>query len=132
DMGEFSVSIEMPPGTSLDGMSEEAIKVDNMIRSNPEVSTTVMFIGGRSGQSNVGTFFVNMVPSKERELNTTQFKEKVREQLKDFAYMRPIVKDIDMMGGGIRPFTMNIVGTDLVEIEKVSEKVLEKLKDHPG
>lgn len=132
DMGEFSVSIELPPGTSLDGMAEEALKVDQLIRSNKEVLTSVMFVGGQSGQSNVASFFVNMVPSKQRAINTTQFKERVRGQLKAFSHARPIVKDVDTMGGGMRPFTLNIVGSDLKKIEEISEKVLAKLKAHPG
>ena len=132
DTGEFSVSIEMPPGTSLDGMAEEAHKVDAALRKNPEVLTSVMFVGGQSGQSNIASFFVNMVPSKERKINTTDFKERVRGQLKEFAYARPIVKDVDMMGGGMRPFTINIIGTDLKKLEEVSNELLAKLKNHPA
>ncbi len=132
DTGEFSVSIEMPPGTSLDGMAEEAQKVDAALRKNPEVLTSVMFVGGQSGQSNIASFFVNMVPSKERKINTTDFKERVRGQLKEFAYARPIVKDVDMMGGGMRPFTINIIGTDLKKLEEVSNELLAKLKNHPA
>lgn len=132
DTGEFSVSVEMPPGTSLDGMAEEARKVDAVLRKNPEVLTSVMFVGGQSGQSNVASFFVNMVPSKERKINTTDFKERVRAQLKEFAYARPIVKDVDMMGGGQRPFTINIIGTDLKKLEDVSNQLLAKLKTNPA
>jgi HAE1 family hydrophobic/amphiphilic exporter-1 len=132
DTGEFSVTVEMPPGTSLDGMAEEARKVDAVLRKNPEVSTSVMFVGGQSGQSNVASFFVNMVPSKERKINTTDFKERVRAQLKEFAYARPIVKDVDMMGGGQRPFTINIIGTDLKKLEDVSNQLLAKLKTNPA
>lgn len=132
DTGEFSVSIEMPPGTSLDGMAEEAQKIDAALRKNPEVLTSVMFVGGQTGQSNVASFFVNMVPSKQRKINTTDFKERVRSQLKEFAYARPIVKDVDMMGGGMRPFTINIIGTDLKKLEEVSNELLAKLKNHPA
>ncbi|MBL7543356.1 MAG: efflux RND transporter permease subunit [Bdellovibrionaceae bacterium] len=132
DTGEFSLSIETPPGTSLDGMSDEATKVDTVLRSNSEVLTSVMFVGGQNGQPNMATFFVNMVPRKDRKVNTTEFKERVREQMKQFAHLRPLVKDVDMMGGGIRPFTINIVGTDLKKIEEVSSQVLAKLKNHPA
>lgn len=132
DTGEFSVSIDMPPGTSLEAMSEVAVKIDETMRANKEVLTSVMFIGGQTGQSNVATFFVNLVPSKERKMNTSEFKNVIREQLKPFAYARPLVKDVDMVGGGLRPFTLNIVGTDLKKIEEISNKLLAKLKNHPA
>lgn len=132
DTGEFTVSVDMPPGTSMDAMTEVARKIDEKMRSNKEILSSVMFIGGQSGQSNVATFFVNLVPSKERNVNTSEFKAIVREQLKEFAFARPLVKDVDLMGAGQRPFTLNIVGTDMKQIEEVSNKVLEKLKNHPA
>lgn len=131
DMGEFSVSLDLPPGTNLEGMSEVANKVDSVIRSNKEVDQSVMFVGSQTG-ANKTTFFIQMVPSDKRKLNTTQFKEKMREQLKQFKYANPIVKDIDMVGGGWRPFNLNIVGDDIVELEKIGNIVYEKLKNHPG
>lgn len=134
DQGEFSVSLEMPPGTSLQAMSDVSLKVDSKLRANPEVKTTVLIVGsgGAVAESNKTTFFVNMVPSKERKINTSDFKAKVREQLKEFAFATPIVKDIDNVGGGMRPFMLNISGDNLEELQKVSQQVYEKLKTHPG
>jgi HAE1 family hydrophobic/amphiphilic exporter-1 len=132
DMGEFSVSLEMPPGTSLAGMYEVAEKVDAEIRKNPEVESSVMIVGNSQGEANKTTFFVNMVPSKRRRINTSDFKEKVRQQLKPYAYALPIVKDIDMVGGGQRPFNVNIVGSDLKEVERYANQLFDRLKTHPG
>ncbi len=132
DNGEFMVSIEMPPGTSLDRMSEVTKQVDDVIRSNKEIEKSVSLIGMR-GEANSSTFFIGLVPSKERRgVTTTAVRNRVRDQLKPFAYAKPVVKDFDMMGGGIRPFSLNIVGTDLKQIEDISQKVFEKLKIHPG
>lgn len=132
DMGEFSVSLDMPPGTSINAMSEVAIEVDKIMRANPEVADAVMIIGGRTGEANKAQFFVTMVPSGQRKINTSDFKDKVREQLKPFSQARPIVKDIDMVMGGQRPFNLNIIGTDLAQIEEISNQVYEKLKNHPA
>lgn len=132
DTGEFSVALDMPPGTNLDAMTEITKQVDEALRSNKEVETSVMIVGGRTGESNKAQFFVTMVPSKQRELTTSQFKDKVREQLKPFARANPIVKDVDMMGGGQRAFMVNIVGSDLEELEKAANEVYAKIKDHPG
>jgi len=134
DTGEFNVSLEAEPGTSIEGMSEIANKIDSLIRANKEVRQSVMFVGDmQTLQSNKASFFVTMVPFKERKgLSTTDFKARIREQLKPYAQYRPIVKDIDNVGGGQRPFTMNINGSDLPTVQREAQKVYEWLKDNPA
>ncbi len=132
DYGEFSVALDMPPGTSLVAMTEAAGKIEYRIRENKDVASTVLTVGSKEGESNIASFFVELVPSKQRKVNTSQFKSMVREQLKEFAYANPIVKDVDMVMGGQRPFNLNIIGTDLEELEKFSRQVFERIKDHPG
>lgn len=133
DSGEFVVSVDLKPGTSLDGMNEVALKVDSVIRSNKEVLNTVLTVGDNNGQPEKANFFVNLVPSKQRKgINTSQFKERLRGQLKPFAYANPAVKDFDAVGGGQRPFNVNIVGEDMAEIQKYSQMLFQKLKHHPA
>ncbi|MCM2278055.1 MAG: efflux RND transporter permease subunit [Oligoflexia bacterium] len=132
DIGEFQVVLDMPPGTSLDAMHKVAGEVDQVLRSNAEVETAVMFVGSATNGPNYATFFVNMIPSKQRKINTTDFKARVREQLGRFAFAKPKVQDIDMVGGGMRPFSLNISGNDLAELEKIANAAYAKLKNHPG
>jgi HAE1 family hydrophobic/amphiphilic exporter-1 len=133
DTGEFIVTIELPPGTNLNGTHEVAKKIDDIIRSNREVLRSVMIVGSPRASASVGTFFIELVPSKERRgINTTAVKDKLRGQLKQFADVKPIIKDVDMVGVGMRPFTVNIIGDDLKEIEKYANLLFAKLKDHPA
>lgn len=133
DAGEFMVSIDQKPGTSLDGMNEVAKKVDHLVRSNKEVEFTVLQVGDKNGQPEKASIFVTLVPSKQRPgFNTTAIKGRVREQLKVYSEANPAVKDIDTVGGGQRPFNINIVGDDMKEIEKYSNLLLAKIKNHPA
>ncbi|MBC7429252.1 MAG: efflux RND transporter permease subunit [Bacteriovorax sp.] len=133
DAGEFMVSIDQKPGTSLDGMNDLAKKVDTLIRSNKEVDFTVMQVGDQNGQPEKASIFVTLVDSKKRPgLNTTAVKARVRELLKVYKDANPAVKDIDSVGGGQRPFNVNIVGDDMKEIEKYSGLLLEKIRHHPA
>jgi HAE1 family hydrophobic/amphiphilic exporter-1 len=93
-----------------------------------------MFVGsGQTLEANKASFFVTMIPYKQRkDLSTTDFKARLREQLKPYAQYRPIVKDIDNVGGGQRPFTMNINGSDLEVVQKEAQKVFEWLKTNPA
>lgn len=132
DNGEFAIDLDMPPGTSLEKMSEVALAVDEKLRARPEVVDSIMTIGNSDGEANVATFFVTLVGRHERKMNTSEFKELMRGELKSFSYANPVVKDIDMVSGGLRPFNLNISGTNLQEIESIAKEIFAKLKDHPA
>ena len=132
DFGEFVVSMDLPPGTSLDEMGKVAGQVEAAVRAKPEVALTSMSVGGRDGQPNVAEIFVNLVSSKKRSMNTSEFKEYLRGELKPFAFANPIVKDLDIVAGGQRPFNVSIIGSDMKQLEQVSQALFEKLKVHPA
>ncbi|MCX6117470.1 MAG: efflux RND transporter permease subunit [Proteobacteria bacterium] len=132
DNGEFAVALDLPPGTSLERMNEVSLQVDSVIRARPEVAVSLLTVGNREGQSNKAEFYISLVSSKKRSINTTQAKELIRADLKEFKFANPVVKDIDGVGGGWRPFNVNIVGTDLDLIEKYSMQLFEKIKNHPA
>jgi HAE1 family hydrophobic/amphiphilic exporter-1 len=109
-------------------MAGVAHQIDEQIRKNPEVTQVTVTVGSRDGSANKAQAFIQLVDSKLRKENTSQFKDKIREQLKPFAYANPKVKDIDYVGGGQRPFNLNIVGPDLDKLEKYGQMAFEKLK----
>ena len=130
--GEFGVALDMPPGTNLTKMDEVARAVDTVIRKHPEIETSLLTVGNREGAPNVAEFYIHLVPSKKRDKNTSAVKELIRADLKEFSYANPVVKDIDAVGGGWRPFNVNIVGTDLDEVARVGQELMAKIKDHPA
>jgi HAE1 family hydrophobic/amphiphilic exporter-1 len=133
DAGEFSVAMDLKPGTSLDGMNKVGREVDEIVRKNKEVAYTVLNIGDKNGQPEKANIFVKLVPSKQRKgTNTSAFKEIIRGQLKPYAYANPAVKDIDAVGGGQRPFNVNLIGENIKELEDYSGQLLAKLENHPA
>ncbi|MNJ92830.1 Multidrug resistance protein MdtC [compost metagenome] len=133
DSGEFTVTLEMQPGTSLDGMNEVSTKVDKVLHDNPEVNYTTMIVGSIYGESNKAQFYVRMKDGKERgPLSTEQFRDKIRGQLTSFADANPVVKKYDASGGmGTQPFILNIISADPKDLETYGTKILEKLKQDP-
>ncbi len=132
DSGEFGISLQTAAGTNLDTMQKLATEVDEIVRKNSEVETSVLTVGTRDGESFKATYFISLVPSRQRGLNTSQMKDKIREQLTPYKYAKPLVKDIDNVGGGQRPFNINIAGSDLKEVEAVANALFAKIKDHPA
>ncbi|MCM0605886.1 MAG: efflux RND transporter permease subunit [Xanthomonadaceae bacterium] len=133
DAGEFSVAMDLPPGTSLDETNVTALKMDKIIRDNPEVAVSSLTVGSKDGASNQANFYVKLIPYSERPgITTSIFKEELRTQLKELSFANPKVGDYDAVGGGQRPFNMNIVGLDQKQIEKIGLELLEYLKKMPG
>jgi len=132
DNGEFTITLELPPGASLDAMQKAGFEVDRILRAHPEVETSLLIVGNTDGESNVSTFFVRMVPTKQRSISTTQLKEKLRTELVSFAYANPIVKDYDAIGGGQRPFNVVLIGDNLKELNDFSDQLFQRLKKHPA
>ncbi|MBL7714025.1 MAG: efflux RND transporter permease subunit [Bdellovibrionales bacterium] len=134
DAGEFSIGLDLPPGTNLNAMSETARKIDQVVRAHKEVLLTSLTIGNRDGEPNVADIYVKLVPSKERKVNTSQMKEVLRDELKnpDYARANPKVKDFDAVGGGQRPFNLAIVAQDQAALEKIATQAFDKLKNHPA
>jgi len=132
DNGEFSVNLDLPAGTSIEGMSEISHKVDALLREDKAIFQTVLTIGSQDMQSNVAEIFIKLVPRDQRSMNTSQYKDFVREKLKPFANANPQVSDnggSNSSGSGNRPFSLNIIGSNLEDVEKFSTQVLGKLKD---
>jgi hydrophobic/amphiphilic exporter-1 (mainly G- bacteria), HAE1 family len=132
DSGEFSVGLDMPPGTSLERMRDRSLEIEKTLKAHPEVVNTVLSVGSRLGEKNKAEFYVYLTPFGKRTKSTSDVKAEIRELLKAQTDVNPKVKDIDYVGGGMRPFTLNITGQDLKQIEEITMKTLAKLKDHPA
>lgn len=130
EMGEFELSLDLPPGTSLNAMNGAALEVDRKIREIPEIERTVLTVGNKDGEPNVADYYVELVNFKKRLLTTSQVKEKVRTVLKDFRQYNPRVKDVDRIGAGQRPFNVNVISQNQLELEETSNKLFAFLKQH--
>ncbi len=131
--GELSVSLELAPDSSLDATNDVARKVDEIIRANSEVELSAMSVGSGSSQSNKSSLYVRLKPGKVRKISTTEFKEKLRQQLKEFSFAHPIVKDYDPSsnGGKGQPFSLTLISSDQKLLEDYSEKIYQKLQLDP-
>jgi len=132
DVGEFTIALEMQPGTNLEEMDRISKKIDEEIRKYKEVKTSLLIVGQNDGEANRASFYVNLVPAKERKINTIEFKNLLRKDLEKYKMANPLVKDFDPIGGGDRPFSLTIIGDNDEELERISKLFYEKIKNHPS
>lgn len=131
DSGEVSVTLELEPGSSLDGTTAVGREVDKIILSNPEVNFTVWNAGNLYNEANKADFIV--ILKEKRDITTLDFREKLRGQL---AHLKekanPIVKKFDASGAsGGQPITLNLVSPDPKLLEESANKVLEFMRNDP-
>ncbi len=133
DNGEITISLELPADSSLDATSNVGLKIDEIVRKNPEVELSAVSAGTMSRQAQRGELYVKLKPKKERNISTTAFKEKLRGQIKDFKFANPVVKDFDPSGGASRgqPFNLFLISANKDSLEKYASMLLTKLKEDP-
>ncbi|MDW8306358.1 MAG: efflux RND transporter permease subunit [Leptospiraceae bacterium] len=130
DTGEFLISLELPPGTSLDGTREVTEEIVQKLAVFPEIDILAAVVGTSDGLSNQATIMVRMVELKYRKISTDEMKKRFREILKNYAFARPSVNDYSPVGGGVQyPFNLNLMGQDLQQLEEYAKKLQHKLAE---
>ncbi|ARI81297.1 efflux RND transporter permease subunit [Microcystis sp. LEGE 00066] len=77
DTGLSTISLELPPGATLNDTVAVANQVNSLLQKNPAVAN-VLAIPGDSGRVNTGLIYVNLVPKEQRSLTQRQFEEQTR------------------------------------------------------
>ncbi|MBM3579291.1 MAG: efflux RND transporter permease subunit [Alphaproteobacteria bacterium] len=127
--GELSITLELSADMSLDTTTKAMLAIEQIIRANPEVELSASTSGSGSSQSNRGEIYIKLKPGEIRKITTTAFKDKLRTQLKDFAYANPIIKDYDPSGVSYgQPFNLLLISTNQNALNDYAAKVLAELK----
>ncbi len=134
DIGEFTVTLELPVGSSLAATHQLSKKVEATIKETPQVDLVSMTVGSSALESNKADFYVHLVSKKERKgLSTTEVKEIVRSRLKAFSAQAIIaVSDVDISGGGQKPLNLYLVGDNLDELAAYALALQKKVAEVPG
>ncbi len=133
DIGEYSVTIEMPVGTSLEGTFTFSKEVEAVLRNIKGVALVSMTVGSAQYEANKSTFFVKLVPRAERDQTTTQMKVLTREKLAEFSKRAvTAVSDIDISGAGQKPLNLFLVGDNLDELSAFAIKLQDRIKQIKG
>lgn len=129
DLGEFSVTMELPVGTSLEGTNSFAKTIESKIKSLPQVDLVSMTVGSNTYESNKADFYVHLVDKKARKgLSTNDVKELLRKELSPFKEQANLaITDVDISGGGQKPLNLFIVGDNLDELAPYALAIQKKV-----
>jgi len=133
DQGEFVIGFEAPPGTSIEATAQIAKEIENNLSGMQEIALIATVVGSDSGESNVGSIGIRLVPVNERSISTFRAKDLVRERLAPYAKYQVSVNDYGVVGGAgagtfQKSFVVNLVGDDSAQVEAYARKVLPKIQ----
>jgi len=142
DIDFFVIEIEMPRGTALSVTDSFIKKIEERLVNREDVENFVTSVGSSfsldvgettSVTSNIGSIVVNLVDEKERNLKSYEVSDEIRLVLSDMQDEARITIE-DPEGGPPtgEPVAVRVVGPDLSELSKVSDRIKDVLKEVSG
>ena len=139
DRGEFSVSVEMPPGTSIEDNNQTTLRIEKILAGMPEVEKVFTGVGSQESGSltfssnNLTQLNVALVPKNRRKRSTTEVGEEIKRQLFEIPGVKAYVLPIGMFGSANQSaLQIGIYGTDNASISRAAIQVSDVLKSVSG
>jgi HAE1 family hydrophobic/amphiphilic exporter-1 len=133
DYSETSVSFYTPVGSSIEVTEARARQVDAILRELPEVRYTVTTINTGQAQGRIyASIYVRLVDRKDRQRNVDQMSVPLRERLASVPGIT--VTHVGLLDGvsGSKPVSLSIQGTDLKELQRLTDGLTAGMRQIPG
>ncbi|MEK6407235.1 MAG: efflux RND transporter permease subunit [Acidobacteriota bacterium] len=132
DQSEFSVSMNWPEGTSIEGTSKQAIEIAERIKQIPEVEFVNPFI--HEGISSHNHIYVRLVDLSKRSISNLEVAAKIRKINAEYKNLRSKIIIPSALGGGELYFPVRapILGPDFQKAAELSKQVAERMRSIPG
>ena len=137
DRSEFMISVEMPPGTSLEQTNRYVQEFERIIdKEFPEVTNILSNVGlDADGQKsdNQAQMVVFLVEKKDRKENTVQYGTRVQEKLLKIAGSQIYINQYGIAGNAnSAPVSVQLAGPDRDSVLKALQPVGDAMNKTPG
>ncbi|MGE5621146.1 MAG: efflux RND transporter permease subunit [archaeon] len=136
DSGEFIVSLELPPGSTLSNTNQVTQKVERIIAELPEVKKILTNVGrgaNRQIMNNASEMTVTLWPQEQRLRSTSQISEMIKQRTRLIPDARVYINQIGVTGeSGDAPVMIQITGRRTDSIQATARIVAEALRKTPG
>jgi len=135
DKGEVRIQFETPVDASLEYTQAKLHQVDQIIRQFPDVVSTYGVVNSEvdSGKNHAG-LGVTLKPKQERSSDLNTLNNEFRDRLQTVAGIRvtSIAAAQDSVSGGQKPIMISIKGSDLNELQKISDRFIAEMEKIQG
>ncbi len=132
--GEFMLSLEAKPGTSLKQLDSYYVKtIEELLMKEKEIEFAVTMVGNQQKELNIASIFIKMVPDKERKVSTNEMKQIIRDRLAG-KFDKDFIISLDDIGafGTEKPFMLMLYGDDTDVLSKTAKLLTEKFQKIDG
>lgn len=135
DKGEVRIQFETPVDASLEYTQAKLHQVDQIIRQFPDVVSTYGVVNSEvdSGKNHAG-LGVTLKPKQERSSDLNTLNNEFRDRLQTVAGIRvtSVAAAQDSVSGGQKPIMISIKGSDLNELQKISDRFIAEMEKIKG
>jgi hydrophobic/amphiphilic exporter-1 (mainly G- bacteria), HAE1 family len=139
DRGEFTVTIETPPGSTLENTNYATQKVEKIIAGIPEVRKMFVTVGASSegliGQTsnNSAELNVTLSPKEDRTRSTDDIAAEIKQKASAMPGLKVRVNPIGIFGTANQtPIQLLVSGTNYDEVRQAAETVADVVRKIPG
>ncbi|MEZ4801704.1 MAG: efflux RND transporter permease subunit [Gelidibacter sp.] len=140
DRGELNIEIDMAANTPLKTTNTTIAEVEKIILKHPEVANVFSKVGTQSGamggssssNSNLAEINVTLVDLEDRDISTSEFGKKIREEILAVPGIKPTIKLVGITGNSSFDIQMSVQGTNLDSVAKAAAIVKEVIIKTPG
>jgi HAE1 family hydrophobic/amphiphilic exporter-1 len=139
DRGEFTVTLELPPGSTIENTNFVTQQVERIIGEMPEIKTMFVNVGSSSegliGQSsnNASEISVALVPKEERARSTDDVGHDIKQKVQAIPGVKVRINPIGIFGTANQtPIQIVATGTELAQVSKGAEHIADLLRGIKG
>ncbi|RPI05556.1 MAG: efflux RND transporter permease subunit [Ignavibacteriae bacterium] len=139
DRGEFGVSVELLPGSSVEQTNQTALQIERMLSQMPEVKKVFTGVGAQESgaltlsSNNLVQFNVSLTPKETRKKTTSQIGEEIKDRVREIPGAKVYVNPIGIFGSSDQSaIQIGISGTDNQLIMQAAERIKQVLSSVEG
>ncbi|PSF38175.1 ABC transporter permease [Aphanothece hegewaldii CCALA 016] len=129
DTGLSTVSVDLPPGSTLADTTKVVQETTQLLRNNSEVSSVLANIGG--SKVNTATVYVNLIPKDERNISQQEFEEKMRLEFREIPGARVSFRS-QGAGGGSKDVSIVLKSENGELLEQTANTIERQMRSVPG
>ena len=127
------MSAQAKPGTSLNATSDEALKIEEILKKDPNVMSYLISIGAGGGASTVNQMFVPIIlqPREKRSLGHIEIMEILRKEFKQLNGLKITLRDNsarNLSSGRQNAIGINLRGADLDILDNKAKELMQRLE----
>ncbi|MGL5195340.1 MAG: efflux RND transporter permease subunit, partial [Chroococcales cyanobacterium] len=133
DTGLSTVSLELPPGSTLRETDRTAQRTIALVQQHPAVESVLATVGsgGASRELNAATLFINLLPRQDREVSQQMFEQQMREEFTKIPGAR-ISFQSGGAGGSSKDLSIVLKSENPAALQEAADTLERQIRELPG